>query len=159
MTMGEKIRHARIALNLTQAELAAMTGLTPRAIYSYEQMGIMPRRSNFKKLAETLNMTTAYLIDDDAQDPQHKIDEELFLANVKNEYGVKGAREATEVLERASALFAGGELNDEAKDIFFQSLMEIYLESKAEARAKFTPKKYRKKSAEKSLPDDAHEGN
>jgi len=67
------------------------------------------------------------------------IGEELFLADVKNEYGHKGAREARAVLDKASALFAGGELDDEAKEIFFQSLMQVYLESKAEAREKFTP--------------------
>lgn len=70
---------------------------------------------------------------------------ELFLANVKNKYGYKGAREAADVLSRAGALFAGGELDDKAKDIFFQSLMEVYLESKEEARIKFTPKRVRKK--------------
>ena len=59
----------------------------------------------------------------------------------RREYGIKGAREATEILTRASALFAGGELDEEAKDIFFQSLMEVYLESKEEARSKFGGKK------------------
>ena len=73
------------------------------------------------------------------------IDHDIFIANAKNEYGYKGAKEATDILSRASALFAGGELEDSAKDLFFQSLMEVYLESKEEARAKFTPKRSRKK--------------
>lgn len=50
-----------------------------------------------------------------------------------------------EVLARATALFAGGDLDDEAKEVFFQSLMEVYLESKAEARAKFNPKQRKSK--------------
>ena len=82
----------------------------------------------------------SYLIDETETDTEKNIDHDYFLANVKEEFGNRGKVEATAVLKRASALFAGGELDDGAKDAFFQSLMEVYLESKAEAREKFTPK-------------------
>ena len=141
MTIGEKLKSARLALNLSQIELAEKVGITERSIYNYEQTGIYPKPQTLKKLAEALNVTVSYLMDEEETDRNKNIDHELFIANAKNEYGYKGAREATDLLSRASALFAGGELNEEAKDIFFQSLMEVYLESKAEAREKFTPKK------------------
>ena len=140
MTFGEKLRQARLTLNLSQTELAAKTGITERSLYTYEQTGIIPRTGNIKKLAEALNVSVSYLLDEEETDTKKDISHDLFLANVKNQYGSKGAREASEVLSRASALFAGGELDDEAKEVFFQSLMEVYLESKAEARAKFSPK-------------------
>ena len=138
MTFGEKIKQARLTLNLSQAELAAKTGITERSLYTYEQTGTIPRTGNIKKLAEALNVSVSYLMEDDESDLTSKINEELFLANVKNEYGSKGAKEASDLLSKASALFAGGELDEETKEIFFQSLMEIYLESKAEARTKFS---------------------
>ena len=141
MTFGEKLRNARTALNLSQIELAERAGITERSIYSYEQTGTLPRTPVLKRLAEALNVTVTYLMDEDETDQRKNIDQELFLANVRNEYGSKGAREATDVLSRATALFAGGELEDGAKDIFFQSLMEVYLESKAEAREKFAPRR------------------
>jgi hypothetical protein len=94
-----------------------------------------------KKLAEALNVTVSYLLDDDETDKHANIDQELFFANAKRGFGYKGAREARDVVSRAAALFAGGELGDEAKDVFFQSLMEVYLESKAEARNKFTSRR------------------
>lgn len=141
MSFSEKLMNTRLALNLSQIELAEKAGISERSIYNYEQTGALPRTSIIKKLAEALNVTTAYLMDDDETDTMKNIDEELFLANAKNEYGQKGAREAQAVLKKASALFAGGELEDEAKDIFFQSLMEVYLESKAEAREKYSPKR------------------
>ncbi|MDR2568706.1 MAG: helix-turn-helix domain-containing protein [Oscillospiraceae bacterium] len=140
MTFGDKLKNARITLNLSQTELADRAGISERSIYAYEQTGAFPRRAVLQRLAEALNVTVAYLLDDEETDKHKNIDEELFLANVKNEYGYKGAREASEVLSRASALFAGGELEDNAKEIFFQSLMEVYLESKAEAREKFAPR-------------------
>ena len=139
MKFGEKVKQARLTLNLSQTELAAKTGITERSLYTYEQTGTIPRTGNIKKLAEALNVSLSYLMEDEELDSTAKINEELFLANVRNEYGSKGAKEASDLLSKASALFAGGELDEETKDIFFQSLMEIYLESKSEARTKFSP--------------------
>ena len=56
----------------------------------------------------------------------------------------KGAKEAQEVLGRVNSLFAGGELDEDAKDVFFQAIMSVYMDSKKTAREKYTPKKYRK---------------
>lgn len=147
MTFGEKVRQARIAMNLSQIELAEKTGISERSLYTYEQTGTMPRMGNVKKIAEALCVSVGYLMDEEEKDTAKDIDKDIFLANVKSEYGIKGAKEASDVLNRASALFAGGELNDEAKDLFFRSLMEVYLDSKAEARTKFAPRqrKSRKK--------------
>lgn len=148
MTFGEKLRSARIALNLSQIELGEKAGITERSIYNYEQTGIYPKSAILKRLADALNVSVGYLMDEDETDRQKNIDQELFLANVKNQYGYKGAREAQAVIERASALFAGGELDDAAKDIFFQSLMEVYLESKAEAREKFSNRRRKSRKAQ-----------
>ena len=130
MTFGEKLRTVRLSLNLSQSELAEKTGISERSLYTYEQTGIMPRTSNLRKLANALNVSVSYLLDEEETDPHKNIDHELFIANSKNKYGYKGAREASELLSRASALFAGGELDDNAKELFFQSLMEVYLDSK-----------------------------
>ena len=140
MTFGEKIKQTRLALNLSQSELAEKTGISERSLYTYEQTGTMPRSGNIKKLAEALNVSVGYLMDENETDTQKNIDQDMFLDDVKGIYGYRGAREASEVLSRASALFAGGELDDDAKDTFFQAIMEVYLESKEEARVKFSPK-------------------
>ena len=141
MTFGEKLKTVRLSLNLSQGELSEKTGISERSLYTYEQTGILPRSNNLRKLADALNVSVSYLLDEEETDPNKNIDHDIFIANSKNQYGHKGAREATELLSRASALFAGGELDDEAKELFFQSLMEVYLDSKQEARNKFSPKK------------------
>ncbi len=150
MTFGEKLKTVRLSLNLSQSELAEKTGISERSLYTYEQTGIMPRSNNLRKLAEALNVSVSYLLDEEETDTQKNIDHEIFIANAKNEFGYKGAREATELLSRVSALFAGGELEDDAKDLFFQSLMEVYLDSKQEAKKKFAPKKRARKSKARS---------
>lgn len=141
MAFGTKLYNARLALNLSQVELAEKVGVSERSIYSYEQTGVFPRRPVMKKLADALNVSIAYLMDDEETDRTNINGEELFLANAKSKYGQKGAREAQEILNKATALFAGGELNAEAKDIFMKSLMDVYLESKAEAKERFAPKR------------------
>ena len=56
MPFGEKARKARLALNLSQAELAQMTGISERSLYTYEQLGTLPRKNNIIKLAEALQI-------------------------------------------------------------------------------------------------------
>lgn len=145
MTIGEKIKAVRTALEMSQSDLAKATGISERSIYTYEQQGKIPRSSNAKKLASALNVSLTYLMDEDETDTQKEMGKDIFLANVHNEFGSKGARQATAILEQTGALFAGGELDEEAKDLFFQSIMELYVEAKREAREKYTPKKYRNK--------------
>lgn len=144
MTFGEKVRLARTTLNLSQTELSGITGISERSLYTYEQLNTIPRRGNVQKLADALHVSVTYLLDEQEEDPQKDIDQESFVLKVKNVYGNKSAHDAQEVLDKAGALFAGGDLDEEAKEIFMQSLMEVYLRSREKAREKFTPKAKRK---------------
>ena len=151
MTFGEKVKEARILKNLSQTELAAITGISERSLYTYEQLNTIPRQSNLKKLAEALNVSISYLIDDEETNAQKNIEKEDFIDQVKDKFGYKGAKEAQDVLHRAGALFAGGDLDDDAKEIFMQSLMQVYISSKKEASEKFSRKKKTKPSIDESV--------
>ena len=144
MTFGEKIKEARLAMNLSQTELAQLTGISERSLYTYEQLGTLPRKNNIRKLAEALHISVSYLLDEDETDTQSQIDNDLFIMEAREKFGSKGAKEAQDVLGRVNSLFAGGDLDEEAKDVFFQAVMVVYMDSKKNAREKFTPKKYRK---------------
>ncbi|MFR5865728.1 MAG: helix-turn-helix domain-containing protein [Acutalibacteraceae bacterium] len=143
MTFGKKVKQLRLVQTFLRASWLKRRAFL-RSLYTYEQTGTMPRSGNMRKIADALHVSVSYLLDEEETDLQKNVDQDIFIANVKNEYGYKGVREANAILSRASALFAGGELDDAAKDLFFQSLMEVYLESKEEARAKFTPKRVRR---------------
>ena len=144
MTFGEKIKEARLAMNLSQTELAQLTGISERSLYTYEQLGTLPRKNNIRKLAEALHISVSYLLDEDETDTQIQIDNDMFIMEAREKFGSKGAKEAQDVLGRVNSLFAGGDLDEEAKDVFFQAVMAVYMDSKKNAREKFTPKKYRK---------------
>lgn len=148
MTFGEKLKKIRHEQNLSQVELAKLSGVTERSLYTYEQLGIIPRKSNVIKIANALNMSVESLLTDEECVEDTPTDEAAFVATAKEQYGYKGAKEAQDVLNRTRALLAGGDLDEDAKDVFFRALMEVYLESKAEAHDKFTPKKYKNKETE-----------
>jgi hypothetical protein len=44
-------------------------------------------------------------------------------------------------MERNVALFAGGSISQEAKDAYFEAVMQAYMESKQAAKVKFGRKK------------------
>ena len=145
MTIGAKLKNARIAINLSQIELAEKVGITERTIYSYEQNETYPKPRTLEKLAKELNVTVDYLKSTEEPKKDINLALEEFLAKVKAEFGNRAVPEAMEVLTQAFALFAGGELGEDSKELFIQSIMEVYLISKQEAREKFTPKSIKRK--------------
>ena len=132
-SFSDKVREARISLNLNQETLGKLVGVSKRAIAAYETDGTRPRAKTLAKLAEALQVSVDYLTNDDITDPQYGIE--------KERYGAKAAREIDFLMERNVALFAGGEVPQEAKDAYFEAVLQAYMSSKEEARAKFGHKK------------------
>jgi len=143
MVFGEKVRQTRESKNITRKELAERAGVAERSIYSYEMLGAMPRQDILRKLAATLQVSVSYLINNEETDPQRDIDRELFISEVRGEYGSRGVRQAQVAMDQLAALYAGGELDENAKDEFFRLFTEIYMASKTQSKEKFTPKSRR----------------
>ena len=101
MTFGEKVKNERNRLGLNQDELAKKIGVTRRVISSYENDSSRPRGTErYKKLAEALGVNINYLLSED----------EAFIADVEDNYGHRGAKQAKELLAEVTGLFAGGEM-------------------------------------------------
>ncbi len=134
MTFGEKVKTERTKLGLTQEELAAKVGATVRVIFSYENDKSRPRGTErYRKLAEALNVNVDYLLSED----------DAFIADVKDKYGRRGAKQAKELIAEVTGLFAGGEIADEDMREMVDAIQEAYLIAKKNNK-KYTPKKYRK---------------
>lgn len=132
MTFGDKVKTARINLNLTQEEVASRMGITRRALISYEQDKSRPRGiEKYKKLANALEINVNYLLNE----------EDEFVATAYDKYGARGASQADELINQMGALFAGGELSANDKDAVMKAMQEIYWDAKEENK-KYTPKKY-----------------
>ena len=134
MTFGEKVKNERNRLGLNQDELAKKIGVTRRVISSYENDSSRPRGTErYKKLAEALGVNINYLLSED----------EAFIADVEDNYGHRGAKQAKELLAEVTGLFAGGEMADEDMRDMVDAIQEAYLIAKKNNK-KYTPKKYRK---------------
>ena len=134
MTFGEKVKNERNRLGLNQDELAKKIGVTRRVISSYENDSSRPRGTErYKKLAEALGVNINYLLSED----------EAFIADVEDNYGHRGAKQAKELLAEITGLFAGGEMADEDMREMVDAIQEAYLIAKKNNK-KYTPKKYRK---------------
>ena len=68
------------------------------------------------------------------------IEKDGYIEEARERYGAKGARDLDTLISENCALFAGGELTADEKDVFFEALTKAYIASKEEARMKFTPK-------------------
>ena len=64
MTIGEKIKNARMENGLTQEELAGKMMVSRQAITKWEADKGIPDVSNLKLLAQLLNVSVDYLLDD-----------------------------------------------------------------------------------------------
>lgn len=140
-TFSEKVREARNLLGLSQERLGSLVGVSMRSIIKYEVKGVHPRPAILRKLADALQVSPDYLDIDEIQDPLYGIEKKEFVEEARNRFGDKAAKEMNFLLERNIALFAGGEINQEAKDAYFESVMKAYLTCKEEARSVFGHKK------------------
>lgn len=141
MEFGDKIRAARQAAEITQEALAEKVGVSRRTIMLYETNRRKPKNaSTIISLAKALNVGTDYFLTDD--ELKQIEEQEAFLEQAGEQFGNRGKAQARLILDQASALFAGGELSEEDKEAFFQTMTQIYFDAKAKAK-KYTPKKYR----------------
>lgn len=137
---SQKVREARTLLKLNQEELGRLIGVSTRAVVAYETTDTKPRASTLRKLAETLKVSVDYLTNDEIDDPLYGIEKQPFVEETRNLYGDKAAREIDFLMERNAALFAGGELSQDAKDAYFEAVMQAYLECKNKAKQTYGKK-------------------
>ncbi len=143
-SIGEKIRTRRIEMQLTQTELAQKAGLTTRTVSKYETGAANPRGLNLHRLSEVLGLSESYLTDPEIEDPSYGLEEAPYVSEVRSVYGRKAGADMQQLLEGVQAMFAGGSTPQEDKDLFFQAVMQAYMETKKDAQERFTPKKYKK---------------
>ena len=139
-SFSEKIREAREALKLNQQQLSDLVGVSKRSIAAYETTDTKPRGNMARKLASALQVSVDYLLNDDIVDPKHGIDKSPYVEETRERLGAKAAKEMDVLLEQNMALFAGGELDQEAKDAFFEAVMKAYITCKEDARKTFGKK-------------------
>lgn len=145
MSFGNKIKELRKQAGLSQQELAQKLGVTQKSICNYENDTRFPKGQNIiKGLADIFGVTVDYLLENTDNKDVIFSNEDDFISSAKQEFGYKGKKEAENLLEKTATMLAGGDLSEEDKDAFFQSITEIYFDAKSKAR-----KKYGRKNADR----------
>lgn len=140
-TFSEKIKEAREELKLNQQQLSELVGVSKRSIAAYETTDTKPRGNIARKLAAALQVSVDYLLNDEITDLKYGIEKAPYIEEARERLGPKAAKEMDVLLEQNVALFAGGALDQEAKDAFFEAVMKAYLKCKEEARKTYGRKK------------------
>ena len=136
MKFAEKLRKLRKERKMSQADLGKAIGVSGRTIQNYEIAEAYPKkREIYAKLAEFFEVDLNYLLTED----------EEFVAEAREEYGSRGAKDAIKLINQVSALFAGGDVDEDTKDEVMKALQNAYWQAK-EINKKYTPKKYLKEN-------------
>lgn len=123
MSFGRKIKSLREKKGITQKDLADLLGTTSKTVSNYESRDLRPRKKEvYEKMAEIFDVNINYLL----------TDEEYFVIQSAESFGYKGAKDAQNLIESMTGLFAGGELPEEDKDTLFEAISEAYWQSKLE---------------------------
>lgn len=83
---SENLKKARKSKNISQKDLADLTGLTPSTISSYEQKGTTPTADKLCLLADVLDVSVDYLVGNEKankSNPLEFIKEFLLLSNAE----------------------------------------------------------------------------
>ena len=127
MTFGEKFKALREEKGLTQKDVAAALEINARMITRYENGISHPRtREAYRKIADYFGVDINYLLTED----------DSFV----EQYGARGMKQAQDLIDGMSGLFAGGTLSEQDKDAVMKALQDIYWESKARNAKKYAAK-------------------
>lgn len=141
MLFKDKVREHRAELGLSQIQLAKKAGIGFRSVVFYEAGERFPHYAQLYKLAKALGVSTEYLKDDSIEDPTYGLDRMEYVEEMRKAGGKSEAMDLEEMLKANQALFAGGEISDEAKVDYFNAIMQAYVECGAAAKVKFGHKR------------------
>jgi transcriptional regulator with XRE-family HTH domain len=132
MKFNERVKKLREGRGLTQVQLSELTGISARMIQKYESGNARPRLDAAEKIAKALNITADQLLGN----------ADMLVAQAAEKYGSRGAKQAQQLTEEVTGLFAGGEMAQEDMDVMMKAIQDAYWIAK-EKNKKYTPKKYR----------------
>ncbi len=113
MQFHEKLLSLRKRYSVSQTELADAVGVSRKSIQFYESGERYPRSGVLAKLAEFFNVSVEYLTSADDAPPDSG---SMFSA--------------ASLVNEVAALFAGGSMSEEDKDLAMRVIQEAYWDSK-----------------------------
>lgn len=137
MTTYERIEQLRKSANISQGNLEKELGFSNGSISKWKKSSPKPER--LQKIAEYFNVSMEYLLTGEEKEWQPTITE-------KEEKDLdKKVENLLNAVDSDTGLMLDGEImDDETREIFAMNLKNALRTTKLAAKAKYTPKKYRK---------------
>ena len=150
---GERLKQLRKEKKVSQKTLADALFISQQAIAKWESDKSSPNPETVRKIAEYFNVSTDYLLEVDSENkkapPQSDGAFEPELTD-KDELDISRRLDAmlSDLDKSDSALMFDGEpLDDESRELLIASLENSIRMAKLINKRKYTPKKYRKGTA------------
>lgn len=116
---SKRLKYLRKMNGMTQKELAEELGLTLRTIQNYELGASLPRsKATVARISEFFDVPVSSLFEAD----------DFYVLEAKKKSGKEAGSEMRVLLSDMSALFAGGKLTDEDKDMVMKTINDLYWE-------------------------------
>lgn len=145
MSLGERIRHRRKHLGLTQSFIAQQLNMGRSNFGHIENGRVIPSSTDLDKIADILKTKPDYLLGK-TDNPSLASGEDPYALTAKEEkdIAIKLQKMMDELESDSSIAFMGEPLDDEERELLRISLENTLRLSKQMAKKKFTPNKYRK---------------
>lgn len=159
MTLSEKMKKLRKERKITQEQLAKDIGVERSSIGKYET-GTQPSTDIITRLADYFNVSVDYLLGrDEIKNPPQSDGNYTPELNDRDERDISRRLDKmlSELDKKDSALMFDGEpLDDESRELLISSLENSIRMAKIINKRKYTPKKYRKGSADDTNSDNGN---
>jgi len=128
VAFGDKLKKLRTDRSWSQAEAGKAIGVSERVYGYYETNERTPAKPEvIQSIMDTFGVSFEYLFSP----------EEAFQIEASQKYGSIGNKQAQTILKGADTLFAGGEIDEDAKDEMFEILSKLYFEAKKINKEKY----------------------
>ena len=116
---SKRLKYLRKMNGMTQKELAEELGLTLRTIQNSERGASLPRsKATVARISEFFDVPVSSLFEAD----------DFYVLEAEKKSGKEAGSEMRVLLSDMSALFAGGKLTDEDKDMVMKTINDLYWE-------------------------------
>lgn len=133
---AKKLKLYRMNLKMSQADFAKFVGIPARTYQNYESGHRYPKNMEVvNKIAVALNVTAEDLLGPAGG----------YIVEAGEKGNSRDQRRMEQIVTQLSAMFAGGDIDEESKDAAMAALNEVYWRHKRENQEKYTPKRYRTK--------------
>ena len=146
--LGRRLKEYRKKTGMTQEEFARFVSVPYRTYQNYECGFRYPRNmAVVNRIARALNTTTECLLGEAGE----------YIVEAGEKGNISDQRRLAQMVTQMTAMFAGGELDEESRDAAMRALNDAYWKHKAHNKKLYTTKAAKAKKEAKAESDNVEQ--